>query len=657
MYSQPLNVAQAGPLIPDNGVMGDFGGSQASLSPRFIPGVSQEAASVQALPSSISHSQPDLQAMNHFGGSLYDPNDSALFNFDIAGLNFLNRYGALELGMLGHMSSGMAETPPNDSNTAIAADSASGGFPATVTTSSAYSASPGTSDPVFRPTELPLVDWQSTSARQTSLPQLHDTLPPAAEQQRRHDAYKPVIPNAYAIGAGLSSLAGASPTSLRQEVNAPGYDDGSGAAAFAAYSGHQQDHEQQPIYDGPGRFTQPPHPDGKQPGDNNLTLSTLQAQNSASRKRRLDASSIYKSVKQPYSYTTGFHSLTAFLQRRFSPQKTLRIAKALASIRPSFISCTKSLNRDDLVFMEKCFQRTLWEYEDFINAYGTPTIICRRTGEVAAVSKEFSLLTGWRRDVLLGKEPNLNVNTGGTPYSQQDAPGSRGGQSTPCPPNASIPAASEPDSSQSQQQLQPVFLAELLDDDSVIRFYEDFAKLAFGDSRGSVMAPCKLLSYRTKDDIECGTDGTQPDSNANSGHGRDASPLVNGGKDSGHRQGPSQPDASQGADRISSDSVMTALGKRDGKVDCMYCWTVKRDVFQVPMLIVMNVSGAPTSSGAFQSARANLACHSFFLAYSAGTGISRPVVRSEWRLNSFCSPGACSFPQNSNQAMPWRRLG
>ena len=35
---------------------------------------------------------------------------------------------------------------------------------------------------------------------------------------------------------------------------------------------------------------------------------------------------------------------------------------------------------------------------------------------------------------------------------------------------------------------------------------------------------------------------------------------------------------------------MNRLGFRDGKVECSYCWTVKRDVFDIPMLIVMNVS-------------------------------------------------------------------
>jgi hypothetical protein len=273
-----------------------------------------------------------------------------------------------------------------------------------------------------------------------------------------------------------------------------------------------------------------------------------------SKRRHRNPSSIYESVKEPYAYTSGFHNLTAFIQRRFTPQKTVRIAKALASIRPSFIATTKTLNRDDLIFMEKCFQRTLWEYEDFINACGTPTIVCRRTGEIAAVGKEFSILTGWKKDVLLGKEANLNVNTGGSGVPQSGTT-SRG---------SFTPRGSTLENQGGRPQ--PVFLAELLDDDSVVEFYEDFARLAFGDSRGSVMTKCKLLKYKTKEDMEV----AQSDD-----HGKWNSHLRKGG--------------------IAGEAGMNQLGFKDGKVECAYCWTVKRDVFDIPMLIVMNVSAIPGS--------------------------------------------------------------
>lgn len=215
--------------------------------------------------------------------------------------------------------------------------------------------------------------------------------------------------------------------------------------------------------------------------------------------------------------------------------------------------------------MEKCFQRTLWEYEDFINAYGTPTIVCRRTGEVAAVGKEFSILTGWKRDVLLGKEPNLNVNTGGGSGPASTTASSRG-YNTP-----RMPEAPKPDNDGSGQQ--PVFLAELLDDDSAIAFYEDFARLAFGDSRGSVTTRCKLLKYRTKADMESASTGQNTFDNQLDSRLKHNRQVTRNGRNG-----------------VAGDSTVYQLGDRDGKVECSYCWTVKRDVFDIPMLIVMNVS-------------------------------------------------------------------
>lgn len=44
------------------------------------------------------------------------------------------------------------------------------------------------------------------------------------------------------------------------------------------------------------------------------------------------------------------------------------------------------------------------EYEKLITYSGTPTVVWRRTGEIALVGKEFSLLTQWSRDALLSKK-------------------------------------------------------------------------------------------------------------------------------------------------------------------------------------------------------------------------------------------------------------
>lgn len=231
--------------------------------------------------------------------------------------------------------------------------------------------------------------------------------------------------------------------------------------------------------------------------------------------------------------------------------------------------------------MEKCFQRTLWEYEGFIEGVGTPTIVARRTGEVAAVGKEFQILTGWTKSVLLGRSPNLNVNRG---HSGQTPVGGSGTTTARATGFNTPTRGSVRENENDETRTQPVFLAELLDDDSVVRFYEDFARLAFGDSRGSVMGRAKLLKYRTKDDEIARN--LPVDSQARHEDGKRSDGL------DVHRQEYSiarrQHEIKR--DGISGEKGMQKLGSADGKVECTYCWTVKRDVFDIPMLIVMNVS-------------------------------------------------------------------
>ncbi|KAL1970186.1 hypothetical protein VTN77DRAFT_6591 [Rasamsonia byssochlamydoides] len=486
--------------------------TQSPVSPTF------SMTTTSAMPSTMTQQTSDSVAslgtapsQSPFGGAFFDPSDPALFNFDLASMNFGNRYGAMEFGMLGHMATGAGDTPPSDTATQRGSVGRSGSQQfSTPAPGSGFGESPSNQqsfmfgDPILN-------DW---SNGQTSGPVNVGSLYGASGQGNLVAGHllKQDAPHAFAIGSGSGNFASPPSTTSPQTTTANNnYDDSTTA------------NKSKPVISTPHLRHQ-------------SLFSTV-------KRRERDPSSIYESVKEPYSYTNGFHKLTAFIQRRFSPQKTLRIAKALASIRPSFIATTKTLNQDDLIFMEKCFQRTLWEYEDFINACGTPTIVCRRTGEVAAVGKEFSILTGWKKEVLLGKAPNLNVNTGGDSSSGSSSRGS-------FTPRDSGPSPTG--------TMQPVFLAELLDDDSVIEFYEDFARLAFGDSRGSVMTTCKLLKYKTKEDMEL----------VKSDDGKWNTHVGKGG--------------------IAGEAGMNRLGFKDGKVECSYCWTVKRDVFDIPMLIVMN---------------------------------------------------------------------
>lgn len=514
--------------------------TQASpVSPQFSTGPHSQASPMQSIGSALQHSQqatPTVQGS--FPGPIFDPREALQYNFDPASFNFGNHYGALEFGILGHMSSGAGETPPSDSTAANVGRNQTGSYPTPSTLSAAgYSETSSTAQPYLYQQEQGLGEWRGDlpgNIRQGSAPTLYNF-------NQVHDPsehIKQEEPHAFAIGA--SSAFTTPETSSSSQGILTSFDEPSSATAVFSTSALRQGAQ--------GRL---PLKQDSQP-----TISTPSLQASSLPPRRVrDSSTIYDSVKQPYSYTDGFHKMTAFVQRRFSPQRTLRIAQALARIRPSFISCTKNLSQEDLLFMEKCFQRTLWEYEDFINACGTPTIVCRRTGEVAAVGKEFSILTGWSKEVLLGKAPNLNVNTGGSSSQPGTGASSRGGYNTP----------RVSDDSRSQ----PVFLAELLDDESAIEFYEDFARLAFGDSRGSVTTHCKLLTYKTMDDPSFAP-------NRETGFEDEFEPRL---KKKRRTYGPGG---------NGSEAKIQGFGDRDGKVECSYCWTVKRDVFDIPMLIVMN---------------------------------------------------------------------
>lgn len=82
----------------------------------------------------------------------------------------------------------------------------------------------------------------------------------------------------------------------------------------------------------------------------------------------------------------------------------VRISRALVLFRPSYMSVVASLTEEDLIYMEKCVQRTLLEFEKLISFSGTPTVVWRRTGEIVLVGKEFLLLTQWSKEALLGKK-------------------------------------------------------------------------------------------------------------------------------------------------------------------------------------------------------------------------------------------------------------
>ncbi|KAG0354051.1 hypothetical protein BC939DRAFT_86877 [Gamsiella multidivaricata] len=188
---------------------------------------------------------------------------------------------------------------------------------------------------------------------------------------------------------------------------------------------------------------------GGAPTANNATNSTSSFQHtSAARvsKRKFPSNTpenVYANTKQPFNYTDGFHYLLRYVRERMDKEEMMRICRAMAMFRPSFIALIMNLTPEDLIFMEKCFQRTILEFEKLISFSGTPTVVWRRTGEIALVGKEFSLLTQWGRDQLVGKK---------------------------------------------------TYIYELMDNQSAVEYWEKFSTHAFENTEQTVMTTCILLS-------------------------------------------------------------------------------------------------------------------------------------------------------------------
>lgn len=157
-------------------------------------------------------------------------------------------------------------------------------------------------------------------------------------------------------------------------------------------------------------------------------------------------------VVKAYQYPKAYHALIAYLKKRFNNRQLLEIAKCMAKYRPSFISATKNLYENDLIFTERSFQRTLLEYENLISMSPSPTIIWRRTGEIVALTNEFAVMTGYSKMSLLTKR---------------------------------------------------TFIVELMDDESTINYFRSFSEFAFGDLNATHLTDCNLRKADDNNYLRC----------------------------------------------------------------------------------------------------------------------------------------------------------
>ncbi|KAH3678334.1 hypothetical protein WICMUC_001567 [Wickerhamomyces mucosus] len=165
---------------------------------------------------------------------------------------------------------------------------------------------------------------------------------------------------------------------------------------------------------------------------------------------------VYKTQITSYNYPKAYSALLDYLRERFKKEQLYQIAETMAAYRPSFIAATRSLVEMDLLFAERSFQRSLLEYESMSALCSSPTVMWRRTGEIVAVSTEFSSLTSHTKTELLSKR---------------------------------------------------TFIIEIMSDSSALEYFKKFSYLAFGEINAVVIQDCTLIGP-SGEDIRCASTWT-----------------------------------------------------------------------------------------------------------------------------------------------------
>ncbi|KAF8877452.1 hypothetical protein CPB84DRAFT_1752156 [Gymnopilus junonius] len=126
-------------------------------------------------------------------------------------------------------------------------------------------------------------------------------------------------------------------------------------------------------------------------------LLTAADQEPGSRDERLNRvirSKYEAGLLKPYNYVKGYARLSRWMDRNVSQESKQQILQPLSVLRPKFRAVAQSLRDLDLVFIEEAFERLLLDYDRVFSAMGVPACLWRRTGEIYKGNREFSELVG-----------------------------------------------------------------------------------------------------------------------------------------------------------------------------------------------------------------------------------------------------------------------
>ncbi|OXG21591.1 transcriptional regulatory protein [Cryptococcus neoformans Tu401-1] len=214
--------------------------------------------------------------------------------------------------------------------------------------------------------------------------------------------------------------------------------------------------------------------------------------------------------------------------KSISPESRRRILAALAGFRPKFRQIARTLTNVDLVFVEEAMERWMLEYDRAFASIHTPSCIWRRTGEIQKANQEFSNLTG-------------------------------------------IPAYMFRDGQ--------LCVYELMDEDSAVRYWEGYAKIAFDPSQRAMSILCTLH-------IPLSLTRHRPRHLTNANPNNVSKSATSGPPP----QAPYTPDLALPQQNMFNDGASsdagTVIGEEYREMKCAFSVTIRRDAWGVPVAIM-----------------------------------------------------------------------
>ncbi|RKU40880.1 hypothetical protein DL546_001364 [Coniochaeta pulveracea] len=163
----------------------------------------------------------------------------------------------------------------------------------------------------------------------------------------------------------------------------------------------------------------------------------------AQRMQKLLVAKVNAGLLKPFSYIKGYARLSKYLESHVAPASRQKISRQLDRFRPKFREKMQALTDMDLILVEMWFEETLMGYDRVFASMAVPACCWRRTGEIFRGNKEMAEL--------------INV-----------------------------PIESLRDGK--------IALHEILTEDSVVRYWEEFGTIAFDPAHDTLLTACSLKS-------------------------------------------------------------------------------------------------------------------------------------------------------------------